>query len=119
MNADSVCVHLSKTRDNNLFMTKRHLAWLLIRIAGTCLLFNSLRFLFIILENVLLASSSFDGKIVLSQGSGLIAGWAIEAGIYFIIGIYLLLDGKRLFDLWDREPPEAVPAVDEGPTDSA
>lgn len=86
-------------------MTKKQIVWLLVRIAGAISVFNSLRFVFIIVENLLLASTSDVLKTTIGQASGLISGWAIEAVVYFSIGLYLLLNGKILFDLLDREAP--------------
>ena len=87
-------------------MTKKQLAWLIVRFIGVCSLFNSLRFAFIILENVMMTSKADMGKVLLEQGAGLIAGWFIEAIVYFIIGVYLLLNGKILFNLLNRESDE-------------
>ena len=89
-------------------MTKKQLAWLFVKVFGACSLFNSLRLAFIVFENVMMASNVSNGKALLSQGAGLILGWIIESIVYFIIGIYLLLNGRILFYLFNRESDEEM-----------
>ena len=89
-------------------MSKRDLAWLIVRLVGIGLLFNSLRYAFIVFENLLLASQTNNGKVLLSQGSGLITGWVIEAIIYGLLGLYFLLNGSLLHQLIVREPNKDV-----------
>ena len=84
-------------------ITKKQIVWLSVRIIGTLAIFNSLRFVFTILENLLLITNSEMRTITISQGSGLVIGWTVEAIAYFAIGLYLLLNGTILFDLLNRE----------------
>jgi len=92
-----------KTMDLDTRITKKQIVWLSVRIIGTLAIFNSLRFVFTILENLLLITNSEMRTITISQGSGLVIGWTVEAIAYFAIGLYLLLNGTILFDLLNRE----------------
>lgn len=84
-------------------MTKKEVTWLIIRLLGICSIFNAFRYFFIIIENWLLASSAELGEATISQSSGLFMGWTIELIFYFIIGLYLLFNGKLLFFVLNRE----------------
>ena len=85
-------------------MTKREVVWLMVRVVGVCLLLNACRYLFIVIENILNAVQADKGAVVLSQGSGLIAGWVLEAIVSFIAGMYLIKDGGLLFRWLNHEP---------------
>ena len=85
-------------------MDKRDVSWLIVRVLGLAFVINAGRYLFIIIENLMLASKADLGKTLLSQSSGLISGWVIEAVVYFIIGLFLLLDGKFLFEIINYDP---------------
>lgn len=87
-------------------MSKREWAWLIVRIIGVGLLFNSLRYAFIVFENLLLVSQTDNGKILLSQSSGLITGWIIEAIVYGLLGLYFIFGGNLLHQLLVKEPDE-------------
>ena len=84
-------------------MTKREVAWLIVRFIGICLVLNACRYLFIVLENVMMASTANKGDVALSQGSGLISGWIVEAIVSLIVGLYLLKNGNLLFHLLNHE----------------
>jgi len=85
-------------------MTNERNVWLVVRIFGLLALVNSLRFVFIIMENSLLVTTTEMRTVSFSQTSGLPVGWLIEGIVYFCIGLYLLLNGKLLFDLLNRAP---------------
>lgn len=84
-------------------MNKREMVWLLIRIAGVCLLVNTCRYVFIVLENLMMVEQVDLREKLLSQSSGLIKAWIIEAIISLIVGLYLLGDGRLLFQLLNSE----------------
>ena len=84
-------------------MSKKELAWLIVRLVGIGLLFNSLRYAFIVVENLLIVSQNDNGKVLLSQSSGLFTGWVIEAIVYGLLGFYFLFNGNLLYRLLVRE----------------
>ncbi|MDQ3847331.1 MAG: hypothetical protein M3261_00060 [Thermoproteota archaeon] len=85
-------------------MSKREVAWLIVRVIGVCLVLNACRYLFIVLENVMLASQAKNAETILSEASGLISGWLIEGIVSFIAGLYFLKNGCLLFQLLNYEP---------------
>ena len=89
-------------------MTKKQLNWLLVRAFGVCLLFYALTYVFAIFENLLIASGSESGKLLLGKASGLFTGWIIKTIIYSAIGIYLLINGKILYNVLDFETEDDV-----------
>lgn len=80
-------------------MNKNQLCWLLVRIVGVFAVFNGLRYSLIVIENILAAPAGENGRLLLSQSSGLLGGWCIEALVSFGVGVYLIKRGKILF-LW-------------------
>lgn len=83
-------------------MTKKDVAWLIVRITGVCFLWNAGSYMFIVLQNLLLATGA-NKESLLSEASGLISVWVIEAIISLLLGIYFLKNGKFLFELINRE----------------
>ena len=88
-------------------MNKREVCWLLVRIGGVCLCLNGFRYVLIVMENMLLVTTARNGELLLSQSSGLIGGWAIEAAISLIAGVYLIKGGDFLFRWLNYEPIES------------
>ncbi|HEY0427624.1 MAG TPA: hypothetical protein VGC76_07555 [Pyrinomonadaceae bacterium] len=83
-------------------MTKKDVAWLIVRIIGICFLWNAGSYLFIVFQNLLLAAGA-SKETLLSEASGLISVWVIEAVVSLILGIYFLKNGKFLFELINSE----------------
>lgn len=84
-------------------MTKKQLAWLIIRIIGVFLLYKSLNLAFVVFQNLMAATSLDNSNIVLEKGAGLFSGWIVEGIVYLLLGLYFVIDGKVLFNLLDRE----------------
>ena len=83
-------------------MTKEDAAWLIVRTMGVGFIIYSIRYLFIIMQNFMLATTSDMGKLLISQSSGLLAGWLIEGAFYLVVGLLLLFKGRFLFCLINR-----------------
>ena len=89
-------------------MKKNEAALLTVRILGLILCLNGCRYLFIIFENIMVASGHNEGKILLSKAVGLISGWIIQAIISFLAGLYLLRGGDFIINLLDYEKPPRI-----------
>lgn len=87
-------------------MTKKQLAWLIVRVIGVFSLYNALKYAFIVFENVMMTSNIDNGNVLLEKGAGLISGWIVEGIVYLLIGLYLIIDGRVLFNLFNRESNE-------------
>ena len=78
-------------------MNKNELCWLLVRATGVGLLFNGLRYVLIVFENILVISTGPTGNLLISQSSGLFASWCLEALISIAVGAYLIKNGQIIF----------------------
>lgn len=93
-------------------MKKREAGLLIVRTLGLCLFLNGCRYVFIIFESLMMTSKAAFGDTLLSQASGLISAWVIEAIIFFLAGIYFLRNGDFVIDLLDYEKPK-IPKIGE------
>lgn len=85
-------------------MSKKEMCWLLVRLIGLCLLFNGLRHVIALIENLLLISSNPAGQMLVSQTAGLMKLRCCEAVASFGAGIYLIKRGRLLFECLNFEP---------------
>lgn len=90
-------------------MTKRESTWLIVKVIGVCLLLYGAKGLFAVLESLLMVTKASNGDVLLTQNSGLISGWLIEAIVSLLAGFYLIKDGSILFEWLNHEPePESL-----------
>lgn len=85
-------------------MNKRELSWFMVRLIGVGLVLNGMRYVAIVIENILLVPTGPAGKMLLSQSSGLLGGLAMEALVSLAVGVYLIKRGDFLFHWLNSEP---------------
>lgn len=82
-------------------MSKKDVIWLLIRIAGLYLIWQSVQSL-VALSSGLVAAGNTPG--LLSVSAGVFFQSILRIGLYLSLGFYMLLNGKLFFHLLSRQP---------------
>ncbi|HEU4376443.1 MAG TPA: hypothetical protein VFS02_23320 [Telluria sp.] len=85
-------------------MNKQELSWFMVRLIGVGLVLNGMRYVAIVIENILVMRTGPAGQILMSQSSGLLGGWVAEALISLAVGVYLIKRGDFLFHWLNSEP---------------
>jgi hypothetical protein len=84
-------------------MTKAEVIWLLIRVAGLYFIYQSIE-VAISTFGVLLVASEAPG--VMSKSAGVLLPAIIRIVFYAWLGIYLLNDGSKFFQMLNRRPDD-------------
>lgn len=85
-------------------MTKTEVTWLLIRVAGLYFIYQSIEVAISIL-GVLFVAGEAPG--VMSKSTGVLLPAIIRIVFYAWLGIYLLNDGSKFFQMLNRRPDDA------------
>lgn len=85
-------------------MNKKELSWFVVRLIGVGLVLIGMRYVAIVIENLLVLRASPAGQMLLSQSSGLLSGWVMEALFSLGAGVYLIKRGDFLFHWLNSEP---------------
>lgn len=82
-------------------MNKKDVIWLLIRIAGLYFLWQSVEGVFALSSSYIVASNTPD---LLSRSAGIFLQSIVRIGTYLSLGLYMLLNGRLIFDMLSRQP---------------
>ena len=85
-------------------MTKAEVIWLLIKIAGLYFIYQSIEVAISSFGALIVAGAARDG---ISNSGGIFLPAVIRIVLYAWLGIYLLNDGSKFFQLLDRRPVDA------------
>jgi hypothetical protein len=81
-------------------MRKRELIWLIIRVAGLYFLWQSVETVIALIAGFKLANSAPG---LLENAGGLLMQFVFKAGLYCVLGLYCVGDGRVFFHVLDKE----------------